>query len=440
MNSGQEDAESGSNRLAPRRVAQAPNAEPCEVLLVTVNDAETRAVLEVAEAITGRPTRPQYGEEYVYRDLGEIGWARVKLVRSGMGTTSPGAALETTLKACQEVNPRAVIAVGVAFGFDRKKQPIGQVLVSQQVQAYEPQRVGIDLSAHFRLEVCRGDRSTASTKLLNIFRDSANDWHDSEVKFGLLLSGEKLIDNADFRDQLRSQFNEALGGEMEAAGVYAAARKLDWIIVKAVCDWADGNKGRNKRERQHKAAKLAASFVLETISRGGLDYGRARARSGKESAAGLARGGLLAPGAREWEGTLAEPVQTKRGPTRLSYITNGLGIAAALAAILWTIILASGVAALRQVQDALLPVYNSADIPLRVAYFLWSAFVGLYWFAYQSEKYSGLLKPRTRKHRQYAHCIPLFGFLAALLYHTCNALRWPSLDVVPPDNLVEIAL
>ena len=39
---------------------------------------------------------------------------------------------------------------------------------------------------------------------------------------------------------------------MEGTGVYAAAyrNKVDWILVKAICDWADGNKDQEKEVRQ----------------------------------------------------------------------------------------------------------------------------------------------------------------------------------------------
>jgi len=59
---------------------------------------------------------------------------------------------------------------------------------------------------------------------------------------------------------------------MEGAGVYAAAADLkkDWIIVKAICDWADGNKDLDKAARQRAAASNSASFVIHAIVNGGL--------------------------------------------------------------------------------------------------------------------------------------------------------------------------
>ena len=63
---------------------------------------------------------------------------------------------------------------------------------------------------------------------------------------------------------------EAIGGEMEGAGVYAAAGKTDWILVKAICDWADGTKHVDKEARQKAAATNAAELVVEAIGQGGF--------------------------------------------------------------------------------------------------------------------------------------------------------------------------
>ena len=94
----------------------------------------------------------------------------------------------------------------------------------------------------------------------------------AKVKFGLILSGAKLVDNQDFREQLRAFGPEAIGGEMEGAGLYAAAQsnKVDWILVKAICDWADGKKSDHKDANQELAATNAARFIKYVIEQGGL--------------------------------------------------------------------------------------------------------------------------------------------------------------------------
>jgi nucleoside phosphorylase len=45
---------------------------------------------------------------------------------------------------------------------------------------------------------------------------------------------------------------------------------VDWIVIKAICDWADGTKGKNKAQRQKKAAKNAAAFFIQSLLYAGL--------------------------------------------------------------------------------------------------------------------------------------------------------------------------
>ncbi len=68
---------------------------------------------------------------------------------------------------------------------------------------------------------------------------------------------------------------------MEGMGLYDAAseKHVDWILIKAICDWADGNKGRNKDENQQLAAENAARFVLHVIGQG--EFSRPRRRTSR---------------------------------------------------------------------------------------------------------------------------------------------------------------
>jgi nucleoside phosphorylase len=76
-----------------------------------------------------------------------------------------------------------------------------------------------------------------------------------------------LIDDIDYRDQLLKFDREAIGGEMEGTGLYVSSHqhKVDWIVIKAICDWADGSKKKNKKLRQKEAAKNAAEFLIESL-------------------------------------------------------------------------------------------------------------------------------------------------------------------------------
>lgn len=211
-----------------------------------------------------------------YFDLGEIEEAHILLVQSEMGSTGPGGSILTVTHSIQALSPSAVLMVGIAFGMDAEKQQVGQVLVAQQIRDYEVQKIGTSARGRMKI-IARGPRVDASTRLIKMLKAASHDWCEPGlIDFGLLLSGAKLIDNPRFRDELRAIEPEALGGEMEGAGVYAAAYRdhVDWIVVKAICDWANGHKGEHKKERQGHAAKNAADFAFHVLGKGGFGRGR----------------------------------------------------------------------------------------------------------------------------------------------------------------------
>ncbi len=241
-------------------------ASLADLLLVTVNENETRALLKAVEGANGvKPTGVPLGDR-VYRDLGVINGTRIFHALSEMGSGGPGASQQTVDKALRDVRPRAVVAVGVAFGVNAKKQVIGDILVSRQLWLYDLQRVGKEIRP-------RGDKPHGSTRLINFFDGtSQTTWAGARVRSGVLLTGEKLIDNVDYRAQLLQFESEAIGGEMEGAGVYVSSHdhKAEWIVIKAICDWADGNKGRKKQERQQIAAANACAFLIHALQQASL--------------------------------------------------------------------------------------------------------------------------------------------------------------------------
>lgn len=172
-----------------------------------------------------------------------------------------GSLLQSVGKGIAALHPAAVIMVGIAFGVNDQKQSLGDILVSRQLLLYDAQRLSATQI------VPRGDRVHCSPWLLNYLTSAELDWTGPTVRMGLVLTGDKLVDNVDYRDQLRKLEVEAIGGEMEGAGLYVACQdaKVDWILVKSICDWADGNKAQDKDARQQQAAQSAAAFVVHAL-------------------------------------------------------------------------------------------------------------------------------------------------------------------------------
>jgi WD40 repeat protein/nucleoside phosphorylase len=241
-----------------------------DVLLVTVTEVEANAVLKLFPDYKRRLIGP---DAKTYYDLGIISDTRVFMVQSvEMGVSGPGGALLTVLEALLALTPSTIIMVGIAFGAKPAEQKTGDILVSTQICDYNQQRVGTDAGGQTNIRL-RGSRIPAPTRLLDKFRAGAKDWPcPANIHFGPILSGEKLVDNLDYRNQLLQLEPDAIGGEMEGAalGTVEQRRKVDWILVKAICDWADGNKSEEKDERQKEAADNAAEFTLHVIRQGGF--------------------------------------------------------------------------------------------------------------------------------------------------------------------------
>jgi nucleoside phosphorylase len=249
-------------RVTPRAPGNTYLAAPKpDLVLVTVNEHETQAVHDAFQKATGSEGAPVPLEGRLYHSLGTLNGATVYHAISEIGSGGPGAMQQAVDKAIRALDPGAVIAVGIAFGVSGSDQSIGDVLLSKQLRLYDLQRAGAEI-------VLRGDKPHASSWLINYF-DSFRQvkWKGARVWPGVILSGERLIDNIDYRDQLLKFEKDAVGGEMEGAGLYVSSHdhKVDWIVIKAICDWADGNKKSNKTQRQKKAAENAAEFVVEAL-------------------------------------------------------------------------------------------------------------------------------------------------------------------------------
>lgn len=242
-----------------------------DVLLVVATEVEYEAVIGIFTAGGYALAGPMYSSTNAYQAFAPVGGARVALVRCSMGPGGSGGPELTVAEGIDTLRPTSVIMAGIAFGIDPNEQKLGDVLLATQVFDYELQRIGAD-SAGGISRISRGPRPEASPRLISRFQAARLAGHGLRIQEGVLLSGSKLIDNIDYRNSILATCPDSIGGEMEGYGVYAAAARsrTDWIIVKAICDWADGNKRTRKSYRQRLAARNAATAVLRTLEKGGF--------------------------------------------------------------------------------------------------------------------------------------------------------------------------
>lgn len=246
--------------MTPTHVRTKRPGVSTEVLLVSVTDIESQAILALFPSAIKTVMQNR-----TYYSLGRVGQTRTYMVQAtGMGPVGVRTCIEDGIRA---LSPEAVILVGIAFGLKTGCQQIGDVLVSRQIQDYDPQRHGTGPDQQLLLHL-RGNRVMATEWLLDRFSSGKHDWQGpATIHTGLLLSGSLLIDHHEMRERLLHLAPEALGGEMEGATFCDVALRnhVDWIVVKAISDWADGTKRQDEQEQQKYAAENAARFVYHII-------------------------------------------------------------------------------------------------------------------------------------------------------------------------------
>lgn len=240
------------------------------IVLLTWNQHEFDAVRAAFWRDSAPPPLKGSGVDAV-DDLGELNGWRILHGHSRQGNRESQRSVDTLRRAHA---PVAVISLGIAFGLDQGKQAIGEVLVSKYLVDYENGRV----SAGKGSIVLRGARPPATRSLLHALEqlDARNKRQTGwpKLHFGGVLSGEKLVDDLDYRDNLveLAKQGDLVGGEMEAIGLFTALDDTGtgWVVVKAICDFADGNKNNRRKEQYQQDAARNAAQVVHALLAGGL--------------------------------------------------------------------------------------------------------------------------------------------------------------------------
>jgi WD40 repeat protein/nucleoside phosphorylase/uncharacterized protein YjbI with pentapeptide repeats len=274
---GQADTE-GLDAIPPAQLISGQQGMPLwpdkRVVLLTFNDHEFTAVTRAFLPTTTAPL-PNTENGMTHFRLGQHGGVDVFLCHSAQGNRE---SQRTVSDLCVALKPLAVVAVGVAFGADQGKQDFGDVLVSSFICDYETAKVhdGGRISL-------RGPRPPAARVWVEAARQvdqmqrngpQVGTWPTLHIKG--VLSGEKLVDDMDYRNSLKALAaqDDIAGGEMEAAGLFKAVegKGVDWLVIKAICDFADGQKGVNKDQRQADAAHNAAQVAKALFDSGLVSY------------------------------------------------------------------------------------------------------------------------------------------------------------------------
>jgi nucleoside phosphorylase len=237
------------------------------VLLVTATKAETSAMIAVADRQMRGSVVHIPKDNYIATDIGQVGRIRFIHVQCEPGSVGASSSQAVIGDAIRDWAPDAIVMGGIAFGTKKGKQKLGDILVSKSIMEYERAKVTETRA------IPRGQRIESAPKLLSVFRTyEAKRQHGPPMHVGLILSGEKLIDSENLVNSLLETEPEAIGGEMEGAGLVAAASRarVDWIVVKAIVDWGFDKHSNNDPVHQEKVAHGAFEVIFEAFAIIGL--------------------------------------------------------------------------------------------------------------------------------------------------------------------------
>ena len=175
------------------------------LLFITVTESERNAFFEYF-----RPIPEEDGYFKLFDDIytyyfGRFGSYQAAYFQCTMGTMEADSAGYATKDAIKFLSPTIVVMPGIAFGIDEEKQHVGDVLVSEIISPYDPERIG-DEKNYNRMPPIR-----AGLTLKNRFKESIDWYHkisnrtNSTIIVGNLLSGNKLVDNLSYRTILASR-------------------------------------------------------------------------------------------------------------------------------------------------------------------------------------------------------------------------------------------
>lgn len=167
-----------------------------------------------------------------------------------------------------------VIMTGICGGIDRTMK-YGDIIISDQIVNYDLAKIKSNELVEVRWDVYRSDfELVQSMRMHNDGRWSSylkrefpeSKYEKPSVYSGIVLSGNKVIANYEEVKRFTQTWAKALAVEMEAGGISAALHRMQnppsFVMVKAICDFADSEKSDDWQEY---AAYASAVFVLDYV-------------------------------------------------------------------------------------------------------------------------------------------------------------------------------
>lgn len=244
---------------------------PIDIILLTVKDCEFLACYSFLR----KPFR-SYLKDLGFLYFGEMGEIdgmtplKIALVTCSEGALQPGGALIKVRNTVEILQPKAVFCVGCCGALNplRTDPPLklGDVVVCSKLTTYANKTVTDTGVQPFGLSAPVG------RDIGGIIRHAADAWeaplkNTKARKVNVHCSGEFLcgpeeIDSDRRRQELVRHYPYAIAVETDGEGVFSAAhdRKVEWVIIKGISDYADGTASLTQHWKPF-ATAMAASVV-----------------------------------------------------------------------------------------------------------------------------------------------------------------------------------
>jgi nucleoside phosphorylase len=202
-------------------------------------------------------------------------YSLVVMPLAGMGQTQ---AANATADAVRRWQPRYLLLVGIGGGLAQAGVALGDVLVADQVAAYELAKV-TPAGPAIRWQVQPVDQrlliAAQNFRGHGWPRTQAQrpDGDRPQVHFGPICTGDKVVAAQDLAAQWRAVWAKLIGVEMEGGGVANAAaqsaHRPGFFMVRGVSDLADGAKDSAAvRLWRPYACEIAAAWAIELLKSG----------------------------------------------------------------------------------------------------------------------------------------------------------------------------
>ena len=245
--------------------------------IVTALPVELDALRRYFPELQHRNLDATQSRSYYAGDVPTAFGGKYKIVATLLHSMGNLEAAHATADLVHKWNPRFILVNGIAGGLRPGNQEFGDVVVSESIVYYELGKIRAN-ELEPRNRQFPADRSLLDG-MLNL---TTSDWRIRlparpdgktsnttipKVHFGPIASGEKIIASGHQVRRLLTMQPNLVAVEMESAGIasaaFSAVKKVGFLTIRAICDFADSSKNDNWQEY---AAHAAASCLRALLA------------------------------------------------------------------------------------------------------------------------------------------------------------------------------